>query len=206
VRQPSGSKIQLTSHLDRLEIKIPARFRPDRAGIHQIGLTSGVNLLSLLLLVLVICISIPLVNSTTELATRIGLSIALMFIVPLMLWLGKAGFKLLFDLADKYLSHTTIAIDRRQFVFTHYLFTLERIRPKTLNTRDISQVMVDTYQNSDFKTKKIGLLLELRQAESVRLLSSGQDLTSKEINWLAVELSDWLGVSLVNDAVIVGLN
>jgi hypothetical protein len=200
VRQPSGSKIEITSNADRLEIRIPARFRPDRAGTHQIGLTIGVALLTLLLLILAICAAIPLVSSTTELATRVGLSVALMFTVPLMLWVGKAGFKLSFDLADKYLSHTTIAIDRRQFVFTNYLFTLERIRPKTLNTRDISQVMVDTYHNSDFKDKKIGLLLELRQAESIRLLSSGQDITRKEIKWLAVELSDWLGVGLAHDS------
>lgn len=199
MRQPSGSKIQLTTHTDRLELKIPARFRPDRVAIHQIGLTVGVTLLTLFLLVLAIYISLPLGNPATDLALRVGLSVALLFTVPLMLWLGKASLKLLFDLADKFLSHTTIAIDRRQFVLSNHLFTLERLRPKTLNTRDISQVMVDTYLHPDLKAKKIGLLLELRQAESVRLLSSGQDLTPKEIRWLAAELSDWLGVSLVND-------
>jgi hypothetical protein len=201
MRQPSGSKIILTSDPDRLELTIPARFRPDRAGVHQIGLTAGVTLLTLLLTCLIIYISIPLSIPTTELAVRVGLSVALLFTVPLTLWLGKASFKLLFDLADKFLSHTIIAIDRQQFTLSNYLFTLERARPKTLKTREISQVMVDTYQNTDVRQKKIGLLFELRQAESVRLLSSGQDITTREIKWLAAELSHWLGVDLVNDRV-----
>ena len=37
MRQPSGSQIQLTSTVNRLEFKIPARFRPDREALHQIG-------------------------------------------------------------------------------------------------------------------------------------------------------------------------
>lgn len=48
MRQPSGSKIQLTSKADRLELTIPARFRPDRAGIHQLGLAGAIDTIVLI--------------------------------------------------------------------------------------------------------------------------------------------------------------
>lgn len=44
-------------------------------------------------------------------------------------------------------------------------------------------------------------MLELRQIDPVRILSTGQDLTEREIKWLATELSNWLGVNLVTDEI-----
>ena len=47
----------------------------------------------------------------------------------------------------------------------------------------------------------VSLMLELRQIDPVRILSTGQDLTEREIKWLATELSNWLGVNLVTDEI-----
>jgi hypothetical protein len=41
--------------------------------------------------------------------------------------------------------------------------------------------------------------LELRQNDPIRVLSTGQDLTANEIKWLAVKLSNWLGVNLFSE-------
>lgn len=201
MRQPSGSKIQLTSRVDRLELKIPARFRPDRAGIHQLGLAGSINFFVLLLIVLTIYISVPLAKSNTELAVKVGLGVALMFVLPLTLWLLKGGIRMSFDLADKFLSQTILTIDRQQFTLSQHLYGLDRGRPKHLKTREISQVIVDNYQHPDLKVPKVSLMLELRQIDPVRILSTGQDLTEREIKWLATELSNWLGVNLVNDEI-----
>ncbi len=199
MRQPSGSKIQLTSTADRLEIIIPARFRPDRAAKHQLGLAGAIDLAVLVLISLTIYISAPLSAPTTELAVRVGLSVALMFVLPLTLWLLKGGLRMSFDLADKFLSHTKIEIDRRKFTLSQHLYSLERSRPKYLKTHEITQTIVDTYQHPDLKVKKVALMLELRQTDPIRLLSTGQDLTAREIKWLAVELSNWLGVNLFSE-------
>jgi hypothetical protein len=201
MRQPSGSKIQLTSQADRLQLTIPARFRPDRAAIHQLGLAGGINFIVLFLVGLTIYISAPLAIPTTELAVKVGLGVALMFILPLTLWLLKGGFRMSFDLADKFLSHTLLTIDRRQFTISQHLYSLERGRPKHLKTNDISQVIVDKYQHADLKTPKVSLMLELRQIDPVRILSTGQDLTEREIKWLAREVSNWLGVNLITDSI-----
>jgi hypothetical protein len=201
MRQPSGSKIQLTSQADRLQLTIPARFRPDRAAIHQLGLAGGINFIVLFLVGLTIYISAPLSIPTTELAVKVGLGVALMFILPLTLWLLKGGFRMSFDLADKFLSHTLLTIDRRQFTISQHLYSLERGRPKHLKTNDISQVIVDKYQHADLKTPKVSLMLELRQIDPVRILSTGQDLTEREIKWLAREVSNWLGVNLITDSI-----
>ncbi len=201
MRQPSGSKIQLTSTTDRLEIVIPARFRPDRAAKHQIGLVGAIDFAVLLLIILTVYICAPLSVPTTELAVRVGLGVALMFVLPLTLWLLKGGLRMTFDLADKFLSHTKISIDRRQFTLSQHLYSLERSRPKHLKTHEITQTIVDTYQHPDLKVKKVALMIELRQTDPIRLLSTGQDLTAREIKWLAIKLGDWLGVNVVTDAV-----
>jgi hypothetical protein len=201
MRQPSGSKIQLTSKADRLQLTIPARFRPDRIAIHQIGLASLTNGIVLILLGLLIYISMPLTIPTTELAVKVGLGVALMFLLPLTLWLLKTGLHLSFDLADKFLSHTLLTIDRQQFTLSQHLYGLDRGRPKHLKTNDISQIIVDKYQHSDLKTPRVSLMIELRQIDPVRILCTGQDLTEREIKWLARELSNWLGVSLITDSI-----
>jgi hypothetical protein len=201
MRQPSGSKIQLTTTADRLQLTIPARFRPDRIANHQLGLAGGVDLLVLVLIVLTIYMFVQIQNPTVEAGVKIGMGVALMFVFPGTLFLLKTGLHLSFDLADKFLSRTSIEIDRQQLTLSQHLYTLERGRPKHLKTREISQVIVDRYQHSDLKTAKVSLMLELRQIDPVRILSTGQDLTEREIKWMAVELSDWLGVNLVTDSI-----
>ena len=201
MRQPSGSKIQLTSKADRLELTIPARFRPDRAAIHQLGLAGFVNFFVLFLIALTIYISAPLSIATTELAVRVGLGVALMFVLPLTLWLLKGGIKMSFDLADKFLSQTILTIDRHKFTLSQHLYGLERGRPKNLKTKEITQVIVDNYQHPDLKVPKVTLMLELRQLDPIRILSTGQDLTEREIKWMARELSNWLGVNLITDEI-----
>ena len=204
MRQPSGSKIQLKSTADRLQLTIPARFRPDRIANHQLGLAGGVDLLVLVLIVLTIYMLVRLTNPTTEAGVKIGLGVALMFVLPGTFFLLKTGLHLSFDLADKFLSRTFIEIDRQQLTLSQHLYSLDRGRPKHLKTKEISQVIVDKYQHTDLKTPKVSLMLELRQIDPVRILSTGQDLTEREIRWLAVELSDWLGVNLINDSIELG--
>jgi hypothetical protein len=201
MRQPTESKIQLTSRADRLQLRIPARFRPDRIAIHQLGLAIGVDLLMLVLIAVIIWLSIAIQSPNTEPAVKFGLGVAEMFVVPLTWFLSKTGLHLSFDLADKFLSHTLLTIDRKQLTLSHHLYGLDRGRPKHLKTREISQAIVDNYQHPDHKIPKVSLLLELRQSDPIRILSTGQDLTEREIKWLATELSNWLGVNLITDEV-----
>ncbi|WP_310418834.1 hypothetical protein [Chamaesiphon sp. OTE_8_metabat_110] len=206
MRQPSGSKIQLTSTADRLQLTIPARFRPDRIANHQLGLAGGVDLLVLGLSVLTIYMLIQMNSPTVEIGPKFGMGVALMFVLPGTLFLLKTGLHLSFDLADKFLSRTSISIDRQQLTLSQHLYSLDRGRPKHLKTREISQIIVDKYQHVDLKTPKVSLMLELRQIDPVRILSTGQDLTEREIKWLAIELSDWLGVNLISDSMDLGDN
>jgi hypothetical protein len=198
MRQPSGSKIQLKSKADRLELKIPARFRPDRAAVHQLALASVVDLLAILLSGLIIYLSILLSDSAKDPAVKIGLGVALMFLLPPTFWLLKGGLRMSFELAEKFLSHTTIAIDNKQFTLSQHLYSLDRGRPKHLKTKEIAQIIVDSYKHPDFKLPKVSLLVELHQADPIKVLTTGQDLTDREIKWLARELSNWLGVNLVS--------
>jgi hypothetical protein len=201
MRQPSGSKIRLTSTADRLEIVIPARFRPDQAAKHQLGLVVAIDVGVVVLVILTIYLGVSLAAPTADLAVKVGLGVALMFVLPLTVWLLKGGLRMSFELADKFLSHTKIAIDRRQFSLSQHLYSLERSRPKYLKTPEITQTIVDTYQHPDLKVKKVALMLELRQTDPIRLLSTGQDLTAREIKWLAIELSNWLGVNVFADGI-----
>ena len=199
MRQPPKSKIQLTSSEDRLEIIIPARFRPDKTARHLLCLVSAIDLTALLLIIISIFISIQLSIPQTDPAVKVGLGVCLMIVLPLTLWTLQGGLKMSFDLADQFLSHTKVKIDRRQFTLSEHLYSLERSCPKHLKTYEITQAIVDTYQQPNLKAKKVTLMLELREIDPIRLFSSGQDLTEREIKWLAIELSNWLGINLSID-------
>lgn len=198
MRQPSGSKIQLISTRDRLQLTMPARFRPDRVAIHQLGLTFGVDALVIALIGFIIYLSAPLSNSATDFTIKIALSVALLIVLPLTLWLLKAGFRLSFDAAEKFLSRSILDIDRHQLTLSQHLFILKLGRSKQLKTQEIVQLVIDKYQHRDSKVARVGLVVELRTIDPIRLLSTGQDLTEKEIKWMGNELSQWLGVNLVN--------
>ncbi|WP_310481214.1 hypothetical protein [Chamaesiphon sp. VAR_48_metabat_403] len=201
MRQPSGSKILLTSKADRLQLTIPARFRPDRVARHQLGLALVVNLLVLGLIALTIYIWMLLGSSRTDAGAKVGLGVALMFVLPSTFFLLKTGLHLAFDLADKFLSTTLVTIDRKQLTLSQHLYGLDRGRPKHLKTNEISQIIIDRYQHSDLKTPKISLMIELRQIDPVRILSTGQNLTERELKWMAREVSNWLGVNLITDSI-----
>jgi hypothetical protein len=192
MRQPSGSKIQITSTDDRLELQIPARLRLNQSATHQLVVTSIMNLVTLV----PICLSIYVVV--------IGFNFGLLALLPLTLMLGKSSWRMSFDFADEFLLQTKIVIDRQQFTLSQHLYSLDRGRPKQLKTREISQVIIDSYQLPDKKVQKVTLILELRQTDPVRILNTGQDLTEREIKWLGVELSKWLGVNLYSDAFDLG--
>jgi hypothetical protein len=198
MRQPSGSKIQLKSKASRLELIIPARFRPDRAAVHQLTLAGSIDLAAILLLGTIVYISMQLSDPAKDAAVKIGLSVALMFLLPLAFWLLKGGLKMSFELADRFLSHTKIAIDNKQFTLSQHLYSLDRGRPKHLKTKEIGQIIVDSYKHPDLKQPKVSLLVELRESDPIKVLTTGQDLTDREIKWLARELSNWLGVNLVS--------
>ena len=44
-------------------------------------------------------------------------------------------------------------------------------------------------------------MIELREIDPVRILSTGQNLTERELNWMAREVSNWLGVNLITDSI-----
>jgi hypothetical protein len=185
MRQPSGSKIQLKRKANRLELKIPASLRFDRSAIHQLIVTSIMNLVALIPLSLTIYMAIA------------GIGIALVVLLPLTYVIGKSAWQMSFDFADEFLLNTKIVIDRQQFTLSQHLYNLDRGRPKHLKTTEIGQIIVDSYQHPDFKVPKVSLLIELRQADAVKVLTTGPDLTDRELKWLATELSNWLGVNLV---------
>jgi hypothetical protein len=198
MRQPSGSKIQLISTSERLQLTMPARFRPDRAAIHQLGLTFGIDTIAIALIALIIYLSAPLSAPATDFTVKIALSVALLFLLPIGLWILKAGFRLSFDVAEKFLSRSILTIDRQQLTLSQHLFILKLGRSKQLKTKDIVQLVADKYQHPDTKIVRVSLVFEFRTIEPVRLLTAGQDLTEREIKWIGNELSQWLGVNLVN--------
>jgi hypothetical protein len=199
MRQPSGSKIQISKSIDRLEITIPARFRPDRVIWHQIGMTSLVTGIALFLGGVVAYISIQLSAASNDVAVKVGLCVGLLFTVPFLLWVGKASLRLLFELFDRFSSHLYLEIDDRQLKMVTRLLTLDRSRPQTVKTNEIYQIIIDRYRTPKTNEKQANLVLDLAQERSVKLLMSGQNLTASEIEWLAEKLSKYLDISIFNN-------
>jgi hypothetical protein len=197
--RPTGSKITTTKTVDRLEIKIPARFRPDRPERHQIGMTGLVTFCALSILGVVIYIFQQLSVSNNDAPIKIGLCVGLLFTLPMLLWVGKTSLRLLFELADRYCSHTHLEIDDRQLKIVTRLLTLDRSRPQTVQIREIIQIVIDRYRHPQDNSKQANLILDLDRERSVKLFRSGRDLTAPEVEWLGAKLAQKLSVGVFNN-------
>jgi hypothetical protein len=199
MRQPSGSKIEVLTGETGLELKIPARFRPDQAGWHQIGLTAILLVFSLLLIGLVFFILIKLSGSGEDIAVKFALSAALLFIFPPLFFAGRASSRLLFELLERFSSHLALSLDRHRLTMVTRLLSVDRSRPQTIQTRDIFQISIDRYRHPTHKTKEAILILSLSDNRSVKLLSSGPNLTAKEVEWVGYKLCKYLGIEIFNN-------
>jgi hypothetical protein len=176
VKKPTGSKVVLTKNANSLEILLPPR-----------GFHSGIGFLTFF----AVFWNVFLVNLTTGVlltAFYIGLW-PLLFLLPF--WF--LNYRVVMVILNSCFKRVRLQISSEQLTLTHELFGWKYKRPCSAPRQDISAVRL-LY---GFRAKRQGISIWVgRQAYSLGLDSG---LTEPELEWLAQELSDSLGIPITRD-------
>jgi serine/threonine protein kinase len=179
--QPQGSEIKLTKNSEFIEIVIP----PKGVGFSLIAWFSAAVAASTLL-----GMGVPqylwhtnnlLINSVIMISGS---------------WLAAVG--VMFLLCAQF-RELRLVIDRQQISYSSHLLGLKWPYDRSTCRQDISHVEIEEFEYSrDYmqqkKFKVVGA--NVRSGDRKYSLGAKQGLSESEIEWLAAELSQWLGVKL----------
>jgi hypothetical protein len=207
MRKPSGSKLQLRKGSDNIEFIIPTQttlnqllkdpsYRQTR---HQIGLVSLVGLGTAIGLVLSIYMISILSANNTDPAMSIGLLVGLLFVLPPTVWLGMTWLRLMFDIAQKFLSTTHIRVSRKQVTLTNEFYNLKEITLRRAKTREIQKIVVFREKYDDEQSIRGTLVLQLFHNDVINLINTSFDVTIAELEYIGYKISNWLNVEYIND-------
>ncbi|MBH8575317.1 serine/threonine protein kinase [Nostocaceae cyanobacterium CENA369] len=184
VGKPSGSKIQLTKNWDSLEIVIPP------VGFHPAIIFTGLFAIawnSFILFWTIGALSAPF---------PINIPFAL-FSLPF--W--GAGFFMLYGIVFPWFGRTRLRLNQEQIALTHELFQFKFHRPRPSPRQSITKlVYISKHFTQDSEGSRVDVPAQLNIYSGVykyRLGGSGGAIKSEaELEWLANELSDWLGIPI----------
>ncbi len=187
VKKPSGSKIQLTKDRDSLLILIPP------TGFQLSMVCTGL-------------FAIPW-NSLIFLCTGAGLAAPFPFnvisgLIFLPCWIF--GFHLASLLLFPFFKSTGLRLTKQQIVFTTKIFGFKFYQRRSL-TQDITKlVYTDSHFTKDSEGNRFQVRAQLEIWAGVQKyeigIKNGIVKSEVELEWLAHELSDWLGIPITRDS------
>jgi hypothetical protein len=203
--KPTKTRIKLRKREEQLELILPRHKQLDRAAKHQVGLTLLVNGAALLLIVLSIWIGIHInIQSTQDNRGAVaGLSVGLLFVLPLALWLLGAAFKNSVEMCKQLFSKTSVSIDRKQLSLSSKFWNFDWGAIRRIKVKDIQRVVTTDYQYMEGVRKDKApcyVVLEIDGQGTVNLLTAEHRLTKAEAKWVGKEMSRWLGIQFSDDA------
>ncbi|MEG3895917.1 MULTISPECIES: serine/threonine-protein kinase [unclassified Microcoleus] len=171
VQPPPGSDIKLTKNSEFIEIVIP----PQGIGFGLIALLSGAVPANIYLL--------------DNLFSTYNLGIKHQFIMLMLLISGSflcaVGVMFLFALFRK----LRLRIDRQQISYSSHLLGLKWYYSRPAPRQDICQLEIE-------QIKYRGSQVIVQAGDRKYQLGVKQELSESEIEWLATELSQWLGLKI----------
>jgi serine/threonine protein kinase len=181
--KPAGSKVQLTKSWDALEIKIPP------SGFKASMLFTGAFAIAW--------------NSVIVMGTIANLTQNLfftLFFIPF--W--YVGFFLMYRVLLGLFGDVRLCIDQQQIVFTQELFRLKFRKPRTSPRESISKlVYIPKHFTKDSEDNRTTIPAQLEIWAGVQKYQlgaySGFIQSEAELEWLAHELSDWLGIPITQE-------
>ncbi|MEH2142532.1 serine/threonine protein kinase [Nostoc sp.] len=186
VGKPDGSKIQLTKNWDSLEIIVP----PD--GFHPSILSTGL---------------FAIVWNSFILFWTIGaLSIPFPVNIPFTLFslpFWGAGFMMMYKFLFHLFGRTCLRLNPEQITLTWELFAWKFYRPRASPRQSITKlVYIPKHFTKDSEGTRIAVPAQLDIWVGVKKYQfggiDGAIKSEAELEWLAHELSDWLGLPITN--------
>ncbi|MEH2451694.1 serine/threonine protein kinase [Nostoc sp.] len=186
VSKPDGSKIQLTKNWDSLEIIIPP------SGFHPSIILTGVFAIAW--------------NSFILIWTIVALSTPFPANIPFALFslpFWSAGFLMVYKFFFNLFGCICLRLNAKEIALTWELFAWKSYRPRASPRQSVTKlVYIPKHFTKDSEGTRIAVPAQLDIWVGVRKYQlggiSGVIKSEAELEWLAHELSDWLGLPITN--------
>ncbi|MEH1870316.1 serine/threonine protein kinase [Nostoc sp.] len=186
IRKPDGSKIQLTKNWDSLEIIIPP------AGFHPSIVFTGLFAIAWNSFILLWTISIVWASFPVNIPFAL-------FSLPF--W--SAGFMMMYKFIFNLFGRICLRLNAEQIALSWELFSWKFERPRPSPRQSINKlVYIPKHFTKGSKDTRVAVPAQLYICSGLQKYQiSGNDIGIKsevELEWLAHELSEWLGLPITN--------
>jgi hypothetical protein len=201
--KPPKTKIKLRKTGEQLDVVVPRKQQLSREAVHQVVLTTVVNIIALFLVGFNLWagININRLMSAGDESRGIivGWSVVLLFAIPLALWVVGAAFKNSAEMCKQVFSDTSVSINNTHLAMSTEFMRFDWGTFRRIKVKDITRVVVTDYKyidGIDPAQSPCFLVLEL-DSGTVNLFAAEHRLSKDEAKWLGKELSRWLNVRLI---------
>jgi hypothetical protein len=194
--KPPKTKIKLYRSGEQLNIVVPRKKKFSREAIHQIVITSAIDLMAVFLLGYVAWVVIS-INLKLNIGVGHFLGAGLAMIAGI--WLLGMAFSNSAEMCKQLFSDTSVSIDQKSMSLSTQFFNFDWGTLRRIKIKNITQIVVTEYQyiegvNPD--NSPCFLVLEL-DGGTMNLFAAEHRLSKAEAKWLGKEISRWLNVRLV---------
>jgi hypothetical protein len=194
--KPPRTKIKLHKSGEQLNIIVPRKKKFSREAIHQIVITSMIDLMAVFLLGYVAWV---VISVNLKLNINIGHFLGAGLAVIAGIWLLGMAFNNSAEMCKQLFSDTSVSIDQKNMSLSTQFFRFDWGTLRRIKVKDITRIVVTEYQDIegvDSDNSPCFLVLEL-DGGTMNLFAAEHRLSRAEAKWLGKELSRWLNVRLI---------
>lgn len=194
--KPPKTKIKLYRSGEQLNIVVPRKKKISREAIHQIVITSAIDLMAVFLLGYVAWV---VVSVNLRLNINVGHFLGAGLATIAGIWLLGMAFSNSVEMCKQLFSDTSVSIDQKSMSLSTQFFRFDWGTLRRIKVKDITRIVVTEYQyieGVDADNSPCFLVLEL-DGGTMNLFAAEHRLSKAEARWLGKELSRWLNVRLV---------
>lgn len=194
--KPPKTKIKLYRSGEQLNIVVPRKKKISREAIHQIVITSAIDLMAVFLLGYVAWV---VISVNLRLNINVGHFLGAGLATIAGIWLLGMAFSNSVEMCKQLFSDTSVSIDQKSMSLSTQFFRFDWGTLRRIKVKDITRIVVTEYQyieGVDADNSPCFLVLEL-DGGTMNLFAAEHRLSKAEARWLGKELSRWLNVRLV---------
>lgn len=194
--KPPKTKIKLYRSGEQLNIVVPRKKKISREAIHQIVITSAIDLMAVFSLGYVAWV---VISVNLRLNINVGHFLGAGLATIAGIWLLGMAFSNSVEMCKQLFSDTSVSIDQKSMSLSTQFFRFDWGTLRRIKVKDITRIVVTEYQyieGVDADNSPCFLVLEL-DGGTMNLFAAEHRLSKAEARWLGKELSRWLNVRLV---------
>jgi hypothetical protein len=191
--KPIKTKVKLYKQGEQMTLIVPRQQQLSKEAVHQILITSLIDILAIALVIANIWMIIMLRQKMAvgDGGSIAGLCVGLLFLFPLCLWVLGAALKNTAEMCKQVLSDTSVSIDNKNLALSTQFHRFDWGTLRRIRVKDYKYV-----EGVKAKRAPCFLVLQLEQG-TMNLFTAEHGLSRSEAKWLGKELSHWMNVELM---------